>query len=923
MRFSRALLGLWAIAAAAQTEKSPPSHPRRYRRDDVPEPQPQQSGDGLVGNGHYIVEFDAKTDVSAAVDALGKEDGIDVVKVFDNGLFRGCTIKAPKSTVDSIQDKAVVAKAWQSRRMTFGEPQVQRLGGEPQLSNYSIHDMTGVDKLHKANIKGKGAIVGVIDTGINYRHKALGGGFGKGFKVVGGHDFVGQTGWPKPGEVKMPDEDPDDLDGHGTHVAGIIAGQSEFFTGVAPEASLYAYKVFTPGESTDDETLIESMLRAYDDGVDIISMSIGGMNGWADNPWALVASRIVEQGVLVIIAAGNNGGPGAFAADSGSAGVNVVSVASIEPDVIPLLNFKSTLTLPGRASEDRWIPYRSFFDWYPAKVKGWPVWPVSLDALEDEACAPLPADTPDLSEVVVLVRRGTCTFAEKQAFLKERNATHIIVYNNERPLVQPGVQESDPNMAMIPAEDGKAVIDVLKAGGNVTFDFDVRPDLHTTSIANPNRPRLASTFTSVGPANDLSLKSDISAPGGDILSTYLGDGYAILGGTSMATPYIAGVAALYVGQFGGRANHDKSWAKKLAMRIISSGEPIAWDDPYTTGAVLDALAPVAQVGTGLVNASKVLGQDTSLSFTRFALNDTRHFSRYQKVDITNTGTRPVTYTFSQQDYGGLAAVHTASPARIADASELLANPLKLSPRVSFPGAGFTVNPGQTRTVQFNFSPLTEGAAAAPEALPVYSGRIVIKGSNGDELCVPYLGLAADLKRDVGVMFERTAGVPLIVSGAANVSIETKANFTFSQDAARPDFPRLSMRSFFGTRELRWDVFEASWRERQWAYPPREGQAGFVGSVAAWSFVGDDFMFEPDFDDVWEIFRFPLVNAPRTMSTILPSEFSWFGELGNGTQIAPGRYRMRVASLRPFGNRAAADNWDVFETPEIEVLPLRK
>ncbi|EEY23100.1 conserved hypothetical protein [Verticillium alfalfae VaMs.102] len=184
------------------------------------------------------------------------------------------------------------------------------------------------------------------------------------------------------------------------------------------------------------------------------------------------------------------------------------------------------------------------FDWYPAKVKGWPVWPVSLDALEDEACAPLPADTPDLSEVVVLVRRGTCTFVEKQAFLKERNATHIIVYNNERPLVQPGVQESDPNMAMIPAEDGKAVIDVLKAGGNVTFDFDVRPDLHTTSIANPNRPRLASTFTSVGPANDLSLKSDISAPGGDILSTYLGDGYAILSGTSMATPYIAGVAAL-------------------------------------------------------------------------------------------------------------------------------------------------------------------------------------------------------------------------------------------------------------------------------------------------------------------------------------------------------------------------------------------
>ncbi|KAG7106455.1 hypothetical protein HYQ44_014051 [Verticillium longisporum] len=53
------------------------------------------------------------------------------------------------------------------------------------------------------------------------------------------------------------------------------------------------------------------------------------------------------------------------------------------------------------------------------------------------------------------------------------------------------------------------------------------------------------------------------------------------------------------------------------------------------------------------------------------------------------------------------------------------------------------------------------------------------------------------------------------------------------------------------------------------------------------------------------------------------EKSGGGVLGNGTRIAPGRYRMRVASLRPFGNRAASDNWDVFETPEIEVLPLSK
>ncbi|EGY23427.1 serin endopeptidase [Verticillium dahliae VdLs.17] len=853
--------------STAQAERTPRSHSRRYRRNDMPEPQPKQDGDGVLGDGHFIIEFVANTDVSAVVDALSKENGVDIVKVFDHGIFQGCTINAPKTTIDLIQDRAVVAKAWQARKVTFGKPQAQHLGGEPQLSNYSNHHMTGVDKLHRANIKGKGAKIIIIDTGINYRHKALGGGIGKGFKVAGGYDFVGQTLWPKAGVLKVPSEDPDDQFGHGTHVAGIIAGQSEVFTGV--DASLYAYKVFTSIDFTNDDTIIEAMLRAYDDGVDIITMSLGSQNGWCDSAKSLVASRMVEQGVLVINSAGNDGLFGAFATSTGAAGANVVSVASVEPDVIALFMFKSTLTLPGGKPEDRWIPYTSLFDWYPASVKGWPVWPVSLDALDDEACAPLPADTPDLSKVVVLVRRGTCDFSVKQANLKDFNATHVIVYNNEKPLIPPWTDYSDPNIAMIPAEDGKAIIDVLKPGGNVTFDFDYRPDVHTTAAPNKDHQGLTSLYTSFGPDNDLAVKSDISAPGSLILSTYLGDGYAILSGTSMAAPYIAGVAALYVGQFGGRASHDVGWAKSLAMRIISSGEPIAWDGGSFSGVHQETFASVAQ------------------------------------------------------DYGGLATVSTTSPVHVAGIEELITSPLKLSPQVTFPSTGFTVKPGQTRTAKINFGPPADSAVAAPASLPVYSGRIVIKGSNGDVLGVPYLGLAANLKRDVGDMLERTAGVPLIVSGAANVSIETKAKFTFNQDAASPDFPHMTVSNFFATREMRWDIFDLSWHERRWVYPPQEGQAGFVGSVSAWSYSDATYIPDPQFDDFWTPVKFPLVNVPRTDWNTPALEFMWYGALGNGTQIAPGWYQMRVAALRPFGNPKSADNWDVFKTPKIEVLPLKK
>lgn len=92
--------------------------------------------------------------------------------------------------------------------------------------NYSIHSMTGVDKAHDAGVLGTGVVVAIIDTGVDYTHPALGGGFGPGFKVAGGYDLVGDGFYPDSGE-KAPDADPMDYVGHGTHVSGIIAGKTD------------------------------------------------------------------------------------------------------------------------------------------------------------------------------------------------------------------------------------------------------------------------------------------------------------------------------------------------------------------------------------------------------------------------------------------------------------------------------------------------------------------------------------------------------------------------------------------------------------------------------------------------------------------------------------------------------------------------
>lgn len=110
--------------------------------------------------------------------------------------------------------------------------------------SYAPHVMGGVDKLHAQGFTGKGIFVAIVDTGVDYNHPALGGGFGPGFKIAHGYDFVGDhyNGFNTP----APDNDPySSCQPHGTHVSGIVgANQNPWnFTGVVPDATLGVYRV--------------------------------------------------------------------------------------------------------------------------------------------------------------------------------------------------------------------------------------------------------------------------------------------------------------------------------------------------------------------------------------------------------------------------------------------------------------------------------------------------------------------------------------------------------------------------------------------------------------------------------------------------------------------------------------------------------
>lgn len=113
------------------------------------------------------------------------------------------------------------------------------------------------------------------------------------------------------------------------------------------------------------------------------------------------------------------------------------------------------------------------------------------------------------------------------------------------------------------------------------------------------------------------------------------------------------------------------------------------------------------MGAGLVDAERILGYTTSLSFDgrKFELNDTANFVGAHSVDITNSGSEPVTYTFSLQDAGGYEAYTPAGPVfqsflpQIKSYPDLV--PVKMTPDVVLPQGDFTVAPGETKTAEYD------------------------------------------------------------------------------------------------------------------------------------------------------------------------------------------------------------------------------
>ena len=800
------------LSSAAYVDRSyivelDPSAAKGSKRDSSPHDAVHEHLTRRGKKGSYKTRYEwnnAETFVGMSV-VLNSDDDYEALQnapgvkgIWRNNLYN---IAAFEPTVASESFVRASVSGQSSAASTEGARVGPPSGAEAGVKDtFSPHVMTGVDKLHAQGYFGQGQVVGVIDTGIDYTHPGLGGKpgfkpcFGEGCKVIGGYDFVGDKydGTNDP----VPDSDPfSGCNGHGTHVAGTIAANDTNlgFTGVAPHAKLRAYRVFGCSGSVSDDVLIASLQRAYFDGNDIISLSIGGPGGWPQTPSGAVASRIVELGTPVIAANGNDGAFGTYYASGLANGKGVTAVGSVNnvqltgygAKVIPSGLGKDTLTyLTGTPFS---FDGSSTLEVYATST--------NLN-VADDACAPLPDSTPDLSNKVVVVGRGTCPFATKFQNVFAKGGKTVLVYNTPAPASITYVETSieGQQAASLTREDGQFLVKLFAAGTKVSLDFS---DKKAFTIPDTTSGGIMSSFSQYTPNYENTLLPQVSAPGGNILSTWpiaLGQ-YTIISGTSMATPFVAGSYAVYRASHGGKTKPET-----LRTLFGSTGTPLKQTRDNST-----QFETLVKQGSGLINVFDAMYQDVTYSPRAIELNDTDHFVGEHTIKVKNHGKSPRKYTLKHEPVGTAQSIE--------DDSTVFFNtfPVPLTTQfaaVSLSKTKLVVPPGGEASFKVKITP-PKGVKA--EKLPLYSGyvHLIPESKKYTGLRVPYAGVVGSLnKAKVLDNTDELFGfqLPVIVDPKDNPVTDDAHVFSLADNTTRPT---LIYRFAFGTPFYQIDLVAAN------------------------------------------------------------------------------------------------------------------
>ncbi|MSW65470.1 MAG: S8 family serine peptidase, partial [Actinobacteria bacterium] len=546
---------------------------------------------------------------------------------------------------------------------------------------------------------GEGVSIGIIDTGIDYTHTDLGGtgsvdqydtlqsyeaqpapaGVFPNAKVVGGYDFVGDSYDADPSSpayqpVAMPDPNPLDCNGHGTHVAGTSAGygvnaDGSTYTagydggvpadlrigpGMAPGADLYALKVFGCDGSTDvTMQAIEWALDPNQDGdpsdhLDVVNLSLGSDYGLADDADSMAIDQAMQLGMLAVLAAGNAGDSYDIGGSPGNAPRGIGVAAS--NDGYGIFDGWSVTSPEGLLDGVRpGLRSQAYSD---TDASGATKPDVTGDLVlapagNESACAPLPAGYATGRILLIEADGFTCGSVAKGTNAVNAGAAGFMIIGDDD-LLETGIT----GVAQIPgilvtASDGGALRDAVAGGQTVGVTFG--PSLQdAATFTDPDQVDLLASFSSRGVRQEDGAKPDVAAPGVTLFSAGVGSGSGGVteSGTSMATPVTAGVTALI------RAAHPDWTTEEVKADLMNTAGHDLYTGPGQTG---DVYGP-NRVGAGRIDAEAALN-NTVLAYAEAGSGvvtasfgvvevDQEQVSATKTITVANKGTRAAVYRVS-------------------------------------------------------------------------------------------------------------------------------------------------------------------------------------------------------------------------------------------------------------------------------------
>ncbi|KAK7955702.1 subtilisin-like serine protease PR1C [Apiospora aurea] len=896
------------------------------------------AADGPTYRDAFIVESDPSTtvqsradllnDVASALSELGASCKATPRNQFNSPHFTGSSFNLEcdssverQAALQAIKNLAAVGKAWPVRQhkaqrnipsldgsANLGLPGVvdSHVGRQQHVPSshtpnvvvardsapadtLSTHAETGIDRLHAEGITGKNIRIAVVDSSFDTSVPGLSGttvGYAK--DIISGGPVVG-----------------DNCSYHGTHVLGIVGAK-----GTADARSVghgvngAAYDATPAGaDAAQTDDLIAAFLQAGERGVDVITCSYGGDNAFPEEPWVVVATRLARNGTFVSLSNGNSpSGTGPFTGSGAGMALDVMAVGATYNTITPCIQWQGTVTYGGKTSSLSFTPGSRLDGLVPEKERN------GRGQLQPSRRRHgTPADP---SNTILLVERSRCWVDQDGVSLTASpryNFTYVMRYMFATPDTSP---KPCPWFTDADAETTRGIISISRAAGlsmmtalsqgdgkNATVTVTLPSDaaagrVSLSSIHNTEAGGQLTYYSSWGPSLDGRSRPALLTPGHNILSTfpsYLG-GWGVIGGTSMSTPLVAGIAALV------RQTHPAWDGARIQAAMALTARPIGFNTRQRSdysGENRDFLAPVIAQGAGFVDAWAAVHTVTLTNTTALNFNDTAHRPSHLAFTLTNTGSsETLSYKLGHRGAASGYVMNTTYTLATGDAQPIYAE-LEIVP------SSLTLGPGQFATVSVSVA----SEPALPEAakrISYFGGYVTIDASSSADsnastttLSLPYTAFGGALaslpmiNRDRGQTYlaaydattNQTSGDPLpagrvfeCLYNNSNNNATANPPCTFPADGLAPG---LALSLVTQTRNLTIDLVDkgthetvlpggvyASGSNNPWdgsgyqAWDGRDRNRAFVPAgeyvwrVTALRLNADSGVFERDWD-VWE------------------------------------------------------------------------